>query len=96
MTGHYLVQYSQTGSDELRAAKRSEHIAYRKGFGADLILAGPLLGDDGAAVGSVIIIAAPDAARARAMALGDPFVIAGLLELESIRPMRIAAIAPPA
>ncbi len=95
MNQHFLVQYAQTGSDALREAKRPEHISYRKGLGASLILAGPLLGEGGKAVGSVIILAAADLPRAESMALSDPFVVAGLLQLDSIKPMRIAAIKLP-
>jgi uncharacterized protein len=95
MAGHFLVQYDQTGSNPDREAKRPEHIAYRKAIGADLILAGPLLGDDGQPVGSVILIAREDKAAAETFANGDPFVAAGLLKLRSVQAMRIAAISPP-
>lgn len=95
MAQQFLIQYTQTGNDALRAEKRGEHIAYRKGLGAALHLAGPLLDDDGAAIGSVIILAAQDKAEAERIATQDPFVKAGLLELAAITAMRIAAMVPP-
>lgn len=96
MTQHFLIQYRQTGSNDLREEKRGEHIAYRKGLGAALALAGPLLDEEGRPVGSVIILGAEDRGAAERIATGDPFVAAGLLELESIQAMRIAAMVPPA
>ncbi|OYW88365.1 MAG: hypothetical protein B7Z20_02705 [Sphingobium sp. 32-64-5] len=96
MTQYFLIQYRQTGGNDLREQKRGEHIAYRKGLGAGLALAGPLLDDEGRPTGSVIILGAEDRAEAERIATGDPFVAAGLLELESIRAMRIAAMVPPA
>lgn len=95
MTHYFLIQYKQTGSNELREEKRGEHIAYRKGLGAALALAGPLLGEDGKPDGSVIILGADSREEAERVATDDPFVQAGLLALESIRPMRIAAMVPP-
>ena len=96
MGWHYLVRYEQVGNDELREAGRPQHIAYRKGLGSDLALAGPLLGTDGKPVGSVVIIAAKGLSDAERIAKADPFVTAGLLRLISLEPMRIAAIQPPA
>lgn len=95
MTRHYLVRYDQTGNAALREEMRLDHIAYRKGLGADMALAGPILDDNDTPVGSVIIIAAPDDAAARAIATGDPYVRAGLLKIASLEPIRIAAMKPP-
>jgi len=95
MSQFFLIQYRQSGDTALREQKRCEHIAYRKGLGAALPLAGPLLDDNGAPNGSVIILAAEDRNTALHIATNDPFVKAGLLVLESILPMRIAAMVPP-
>jgi len=96
MTQYFLIRYRQTGSNELREEKRGDHVAYRKGLGAALALAGPLLDDAGKPVGSVIILGAADREQAERIATGDPFVVAGLLQLDSIEAMRIAAMIPPA
>jgi uncharacterized protein len=92
---HYLIRYRQTGTPQEREAHRAQHIAYRKGLGADLTLAGPLLDEDDQPVGSVIILSAATRAQAESIARGDPFVIAGLLSLDTIEPMRIAALLSP-
>ncbi len=96
MAQHYLVRYAQQGEAALRETKRGEHIAYRKGLGGALVLAGPLLDDGDVSVGSVIIVAADNSADARRIAENDPFVRAGLLECITVEPMRIAAMIPPA
>jgi uncharacterized protein YciI len=95
MTQYFLIQYRQTGSAELREQRRADHIAYRKGLGAALTLAGPLLDDEGKPEGSVIILGAHDRQDAQRIADGDPFAAAGLLVVDSIRMMRITAMIPP-
>lgn len=95
MSQYFLVQYTQQGNNELREAKRGEHIAFRKGLANALLLAGPLLSDAGDPEGSVVIIAAASRDEVEQIANADPFVIAGLLRIESIRRMRIAAMVPP-
>ena len=92
---HFLVEYRELGNPEARESLRPEHIAYRKGLGDAMALAGPLLGDDEAAIGSVVILEANDAQAARALAEADPYVIAEVLELVSLRKYRIAAMKPP-
>lgn len=96
MPHHYLVRYTQEGSAAEREAGRGEHIAYRKGLGDGLLLAGPLLSADGQPSGSVIIIAAEDDDEALRIASGDPYAAAGLLKVASVERMRIAAMKPPA
>jgi hypothetical protein len=91
---HYLVEYAEIGSPEAREAGRADHIAYRKGLGERLRLAGPLLDDDGKNTGSVVIIEAEDRAAASGMALADPLVVRGVLELVSVRALRIAMVRP--
>lgn len=96
MSKTYLVIYDQTGDAETRERLRADHIAYRRGLGDVLHMAGPLLDGLGDAVGSVIIISAADTAGATAAASADPYVQAGVLELRSVTPMRIAKMVAPA
>jgi uncharacterized protein YciI len=42
--------------------------------------AGPLLGEDGAPTGSLIVFEARDLAAARALAASDPYVVEGIFE----------------
>ena len=92
---HFLVEYAELGHAAAREEKRGEHIAYRKGLGSAMALAGPLLDNDGTATGSVVILAAEDEDAAEKLALADPYVAAGVLELVSVRRYRIAAMKPP-
>ena len=92
MENRYLIQYRQQGSAELREQKRTEHIAYRKGLNERLLLAGPLLSEDGDPIGSVIILSAADQSAAHEIATEDPFVKAGLLRIETIQRLHIAMI----
>lgn len=89
---HFIVEYRQGGTQEAREKHRADHIAYRKSLGDRMPLAGPLLDDDQTPIGSLIILEAADKPAAIAAARGDPYVKAGVLELVSVRPYRIAAI----
>ena len=92
---HFLVEYADTSKAAQREALRPDHIAYRKGLGDALRLAGPLLDHDGQPVGSVVIIDAPDRVAVETLARADPYVAAEVLQLVSVRAYRIAAMLPP-
>jgi uncharacterized protein YciI len=92
---HFLVEYVDIGSAEAREQHRGGHIAYRKGLGGAMRLAGPILDDAGTSVGSLVILEADDRAAAEQLAMRDPYVAAGVLELSSVRGYRIAAIKGP-
>jgi uncharacterized protein YciI len=93
---HFLVEYRELGNAAEREARRADHIAYRKGLGPAMALAGPLFDEEQRPVGSVVIIDAPDEDAARTIAQSDPYVGAGVFELVSVRRYRIAAMNPPA
>jgi uncharacterized protein YciI len=95
---HAIAQYKdKPGSHEVRQKFRPEHVNYRVALGTKLIMAGPLLSDDGAgSVGSFIVFETDDIAAARAFAAGDPLVREGALELVSVTPLRIVAFNAPA
>ena len=92
---HYLVEYAERGNPAERERLRGDHIAYRKGLGAGMALAGPLLAEDDAVIGSVVILAAATQEEARQIAIADPYVAAGVLDCVSVRKYRIAAMQPP-
>ena len=92
---HFLVEYREVGTPETREAHRSAHISYRKGLGDAMILAGPILDNEGKSVGSLVILDRDDHDDATAAANEDPFVSAKVLELVSVRSYRIAAIKLP-
>lgn len=91
---HFILEYADTGDATGREACRADHIAYRKRLGERLALAGPVLDDAGTATGSVVILEAADRAEAERLALQDPYVANGVLQLASLRPFRIAAMKP--
>lgn len=92
---HFLAEYRELGNPAAREAHRAAHIAYRKGLGTTMALAGPLLDEAEQPTGSVIIIEAPNRAAAEAMAIADPYLAAGVFALVSVRRYRIAAMYPP-
>lgn len=70
--------YCKDKSDslEVRKANRQAHIDY---LGEnEVLVAGPLLDDDGDMMGSCILLEAPDRAAVEAFATNDPYAQAGL------------------
>ena len=63
---------------ELRAAVRPQHLAYLEASLAHIVLAGPLLDDDGRPIGSMLLMDFPDRKAAVAFAAEDPYAKAGL------------------
>jgi uncharacterized protein len=82
-----LICIDKTNSLALRKAKRPEHVAYLKGLGDTLKLAGPFTEADGETMnGSLIVIEAVSLDAAREIAAGDPYAKAGLFASVEIRP----------
>lgn len=92
---HFLVEYSDIGTAQAREQHRGEHVAYRKGLGEAMRLAGPILDETGNAAGSLVILEAEDRAAAERLATRDPYLTAGVLQLSSVRAYRIAVMKPP-
>jgi len=77
------------GHGELRAANRSAHLTYLDGFAANIVIAGPLLADDGTTmIGSLLLMEFEDRAAAEAFSAGDPYRKAGLFQTVTITPWR--------
>jgi len=93
---HFLVEYREIGNPDAREARRPDHIAYRKGLGAAMALAGPLLDEDEKPIGSIVILEAASQEAAQTLALEDPYVAHGVMTIVSVRRYRIAAMKPPA
>jgi len=96
---HFVVEYfDRPGSGEVRAANREAHIAYRRGLGPALVLAGPLFEDfDGApAKGSLVILEAADKVEAEQIARRDPYAQAGAFDEIRVFAHRILVLNPPA
>lgn len=81
-----LYCVDKAGHAHVRAENRPAHLDYLKSHLERLMLAGPLLGDDGVTVlGSLLVIDAADRADAEAFAAGDPYARAGLFESVTIK-----------
>ena len=73
----------------LRLATRADHLAYLEGHLPAIIIAGPILADDGQTpVGSLLVLDLPDVAAVQTLADNDPYAQAGLFESVTIRPWR--------
>ncbi|WP_099866994.1 YciI-like protein [Pararhizobium haloflavum] len=72
---------------QLRLDTRPTHLEHlnRVNESGALKVAGPLLGDDGKPMGSLLIVEADDAEAARKLAEADPYAKAGLFESVEIR-----------
>ena len=80
----HAIDRSDAGS--LREHTRPTHLDYLGGF--DVVFGGPMLDDDGAMCGSLIVVQAEDRAAAEAFTAGDPYALAGLFETVTITAMR--------
>lgn len=63
---------------ELRAATRNEHLAYLEQVIDQIVVAGPLLDDEGTPIGSMLLMEFPDRKAAVNFAANDPYARAGL------------------
>lgn len=66
------------GSTDLRAATRDVHLDYIRDLGDRVLVGGPLLGIDGAPIGSLLVIDFADRKAAISFAADDPYAQAGL------------------
>lgn len=62
----------------LRAATRAEHLAYLESAIERILVAGPLLDDEGSPIGSMLLMEFSDRRAAVAFAAEDPYARAGL------------------
>ena len=62
----------------LRLATRAQHLQYIEAALDKILVAGPLLDDDGAPIGSMLLMRFPDRKAAVAFAAADPYALAGL------------------
>jgi len=78
-------------SARLRPQHRPAHLAGLEDLEAEgrIVHAGPMLGDDGAPLGSVILFEAPSLEAARAVAAADPYVREGVFERHEVRETRV-------
>jgi hypothetical protein len=83
----YVIHALDRGdAGDLRARTRPDHLAYLGGF--DILYGGPLLDDEGAMCGSLIVLDAESREAAAEFAAGDPYAVAGLFERVAITGFR--------
>ncbi len=79
---------NETDGAARRAEARPAHLAWAAGLGPVVRMAGPLLDDAGAMVGSVFLIEAESLASAYAINADDPYTQAGVFGRIDIRETR--------
>jgi uncharacterized protein YciI len=84
------IGYDGPRGGELRKLQREAHLANLAALDAAgrVVHAGPLLGADGAPLGSLILFEAADLAAAQAFAAKDPYVVGGVFERYEVHPTR--------
>ncbi|SMP06675.1 YciI family protein [Shimia sagamensis] len=75
-----LIAKDKPGALDIRKANRDAHVAYLKGSGDTIMMAGPFLDDTGGMCGSLIILNVADMAEAETWAANDPYKAADLFE----------------
>jgi uncharacterized protein YciI len=89
-----IINKDKPDSGDIRQNLRPEHLDYLNGLGEQMVLAGPFVNQDGASVGSLIIVRADNLAAAEALAKGDPFVAAGLFASSEVSEWKWSVNAP--
>lgn len=74
----------------VRQDTRPAHLEYVAQWAGQILLGGPMTTEDGAMVGSLLVMDFADEAAAQAFAEGDPYAKAGLFE--SVRIRRFKAV----
>lgn len=76
---------------ELRKLHREAHLANLAALEAasEIVHAGPLLGEDGTPLGSLIVFEAPNLGFAQSLAARDPYVVGGVFERYEVRETRV-------
>ncbi|GGF84025.1 YciI family protein [Mameliella alba] len=74
-----LIAHDKPGALQIRKDTRDAHLDYLKSTGV-VSQAGPLLDDEGAMIGSLVILDVADKAAAEEWAANDPYARAGLFQ----------------
>lgn len=86
--------HDKPGMLETRLSVRPTHLAYLNAHPNVVKAAGALLGPDGNAAGSLLILDCADQKAAEVFCAGDPFAIAGLFGSVEVKPWRQAVGTP--
>ncbi|MBA2932697.1 YciI family protein [Sphingomonas sp. CGMCC 1.13654] len=83
-----ILCHDRPDAGSLRANTRPRHLEHLERIGGALFLAGPMLGEDGAPRGSIVIVDMADLESAEAFAAADPYAEAGLFAEVSVTAFR--------
>jgi uncharacterized protein YciI len=84
-----IISQDKPDGLELRMSTREVHLDYLRAAGDGLLVAGPILGEDGETpIGSIVIVEAESLDAAKAFAAGDPYAEAGLFQSSAVMPWR--------
>jgi len=77
------------GHEAVRAENRPAHLEFLKSHAAEIVIAGPVLSDDGQqAIGSLLILEFEHRAEVDRFLKSDPYAKAGLFASVDLRPWR--------
>ncbi|MGB0660580.1 MAG: YciI family protein [Mangrovicoccus sp.] len=82
-----LICLDKPGALEIRKANREAHLAYINDTGV-VEQAGPFLDDEGAMIGSLVVLKVETQEAAQDWANGDPYAKAGLFDSVQIMPWK--------
>ena len=84
------------GVEETRVRVRAEHLAYVQAHAEEIVLGGPLLGDDGRPEMMLILLASETREAAEAFAASEPYGRHGVFSEVRLRPWSQVIPAPTA
>lgn len=84
-----LTAYDRPGALPLRLETRPAHLDYLREIAGSIVVAGPILDEEGKPCGSVIVYEAPDKAAAEKLVKEDPYSKVDLFETVELRGFRL-------
>ena len=93
---HFIaVCRDKPGNLPVRLANRDAHVAWLRGLGTTIRIAGPILDETGAEMrGSLLVVEAESLEAARTLLDADPYRAAGLFDSVTVEPWRWTIGAP--
>lgn len=85
-----MIAKDKPGTGDQRTATRPTHLVHLEAMGDKLVLAGALMGEDGNAEGSLLVLEAESLDAAKATLLADPFIAEGIFGSVEVKPWRVA------
>ncbi len=83
-----IVAHDRPDAGNLRADTRPRHLPHLEAIATKIATAGPMLGESGKPIGSIIVADFADLAAAEAFAAADPYAQAGLFDRVAVTAYR--------